>query len=63
MMRTWAKDGVPRIDAHTLEITQRGERLLLDADRARPVEQGLSMARRAAAVGLRSLIGWYRSTE
>ena len=37
--QTW-KDGQPRVDTHTLEISQRGEVLQLLAERATPLAEG-----------------------
>ncbi len=61
--QTW-KDGVPRIDTHTLEIHQNGEVLQLDADRAVPVEEG--SYRWQGELRLwdnEALLGWYHSTD
>jgi transcriptional regulator with XRE-family HTH domain len=61
--QTW-KEGQPRIDVHTLEITQRGEMLQLDADRATPVAEG--SYRWQGELRLwdnEALVGWYRSTD
>jgi transcriptional regulator with XRE-family HTH domain len=61
--QTW-KDGQPRIDTHTLEVTQRGEILQLTADRATPVAEG--SYRWQGELRLwdnEALIGWYRSTD
>lgn len=61
--QTW-KDGKPRVDTHALEVSQRGETLDLDADRAIPVSQG--SYRWAGELRLwdhEALIGWYRSTD
>ena len=61
--QTW-KDGVPRIDTHTLEIHQNGEVLQLDADRAVPVAEG--SYRWQGELRLwdnEALIGWYHSTD
>lgn len=61
--QTW-KDGVPRIDTHTLEVHQRGELLQLDADRARPVEEGSYRWRGELRLwDNEALMGWYRSTD
>lgn len=57
-------DGTPRVDTHSLEITQQGETLHLDADRARPVEEGSYRWRGELRVwDNEALIGWYRSTD
>jgi transcriptional regulator with XRE-family HTH domain len=59
-----SKDGRPRIDTHTLEIAQRGERLYLDADRARSVEEGSYRWRGELRLwDNEALMGWYRSTD
>jgi transcriptional regulator with XRE-family HTH domain len=61
--QTW-KDGVPRIDTHSLEVHQRGDLLQLDADRAVPVADG--SYRWHGELRLwdnEALIGWYRSTD
>jgi transcriptional regulator with XRE-family HTH domain len=59
-----SKDGVPRVDTHTMAITQRGERLILDADRARSVEEGSYRWRGELHLwDAEALIGWYRSTD
>jgi transcriptional regulator with XRE-family HTH domain len=61
--QTW-KDGVPRIDVHSLEISQRGELLQLDADRALPVPEGSYRWRGELRLwDNEALIGWYRSTD
>lgn len=61
--QTW-KDGVPRIDVHSLEIHQRGDLLQLDADRALPVEEGSYRWRGELRLwDNEALIGWYRSTD
>lgn len=61
--QTW-KDGAARIDAHPLEVHQRGELLQLDADRARPVEEGSPRWRGELRLwDNEALIGWYRSTD
>jgi transcriptional regulator with XRE-family HTH domain len=61
--QTW-KDGVPRIDTHTLEVHQRGELLQLDAERARPVEEGSYRWRGELRLwDNEALMGWYRSTD
>lgn len=59
-----SKDGKPRVDTHELMISQRGDRLLLDADRARPVSEGSYRWRgELRLVDNEALIGWYRSTD
>jgi len=61
--QTW-KDGQPRVDTHTVEITQSGEILQLSADRATPVEEG--SYRWQGELRLwdnEALLGWYRSTD
>ena len=61
--QTW-KDGKPRIDTHTLEISQRGEVLQLLADRATPVAEG--SYRWQGELRLwdnEALLGWYRSID
>ena len=59
-----SKDSVSRVDTHSLEISQRNERLHLDATRARPVEEGSYAWRGEFRVwDNEALIGWYRSTE
>jgi transcriptional regulator with XRE-family HTH domain len=61
--QTW-KDGEPRIDTHTLEVHQRGELLQLDAERARPVEEGSYRWRGELRLwDNEALMGWYRSTD
>ena len=63
---TWetSKDGEPRIDTHSLEIAQRGERLHLDAERARAVAEGSYRWRGELRLwDNESLMGWYRSTD
>lgn len=53
-----------RVDTHTLEISQRGERLHLDADRARPVEECSDRWRGELRLwDSETLMGWYRSTD
>lgn len=61
--QTW-KDGAERIDTHTLEISQRGEVLQLNAERATPVADG--SYRWQGELRLwdnEALVGWYRSTD
>lgn len=59
-----SKDDVARVDTHFLEISQRNERLYLDAARARPVEEGSYGWRGEFRLwDNEALIGWYRSTE
>lgn len=61
--QTW-KEGEPRVDAHPVEIHQRGEVLHLDADRALPVSEG--SYRWQGELKLwdnEALMGWYRSTD
>jgi transcriptional regulator with XRE-family HTH domain len=61
--QTW-KDGVHRIDTHTLEVHQRGELLQLDADRAVPIEEGSYRWRGELRLwDNEALMGWYRSTD
>jgi transcriptional regulator with XRE-family HTH domain len=61
--QTW-KDGVPRIDVHSLEVHQRGDLLQLDADRALPVAEGSYQWRGELRLwDNEALIGWYRSTD
>jgi transcriptional regulator with XRE-family HTH domain len=58
------KDGVPRIDVHSLEVVQRGELLQLDADRALPVSEGSYRWRGELRLwDNEALMGWYRSTD
>lgn len=58
------KDGVPRVDTHTLEITQRGDRLYLDAARARSVVEGSYAWRGELRLwDQEALIGWYRASD
>lgn len=58
------KDGIPRIDVHSLEVHQRGELLQLDADRALPVAEGSYRWRGELRLwDNEALIGWYRSTD
>ncbi len=57
-------DGAQRIDTHAVDVTQRGERLILDADRARDVADG--SYRWYGELRLwdnEALIGWYRSSD
>jgi uncharacterized protein involved in tolerance to divalent cations/transcriptional regulator with XRE-family HTH domain len=59
-----SKDGVPRVDTHSLQVAQRGERLILDADRARAVEDGSYRWRGELRLwDNEALVGWYRSTD
>jgi transcriptional regulator with XRE-family HTH domain len=59
-----SKDGVPRIDTHTMVLSQRGERLYVDADRARAVEEGSYRWRGELRVwDNECLMGWYRSSD
>jgi transcriptional regulator with XRE-family HTH domain len=61
--QTW-KDGQPRIDTHTVEITQRGEVLQLAADRAIPVAEGSYQWQGELRLwDNEALLGWYRSTD
>jgi transcriptional regulator with XRE-family HTH domain len=61
--QTW-KDGEPRLDTHPLEVHQRGEQLQLDADRARPLEEGSYRWRGELRLwDNEALMGWYRSTD
>ena len=63
---TWetVKDEVDRVDTHKLEIAQRGERLFLEAGRARPVEEGRYRWRGEFRLwDNEALMGWYRSTD
>ena len=63
---TWetSKDGVPRLDTHGLAVSQRGEKLILDADRARAVEEGSYRWRGELRLwDNEALMGWYRSTD
>lgn len=61
--QTW-KDGEARIDTHTMQVHQRGELLTLDADRARPVEEGSYRWRGELRLwDNEALMGWYRSTD
>lgn len=58
------KDVVPRVDTHTVEVHQRGERLSLDAERALPVEEGSYRWRGELRLwDNETLMGWYRSTD
>lgn len=58
------KEGTPRVDVHTLDIGQRGERLYLTAERARPVEEGSYKWRGELRLwDNETLMGWYRSTD
>jgi transcriptional regulator with XRE-family HTH domain len=58
------KDAVDRIDTHELEVAQRGERLFLEAGRARPVEEGSYRWRGEFRLwDNEALMGWYRSTD
>lgn len=59
-----SKDGSSRVDTHTLEVTQRGERLYLDAERALPVSEGGYQWRGELRLwDNEALLGWYRSTD
>ncbi len=62
--QTWM-DGEPRVDTHTLEISQRGETLQLNAARATPtVEDGsYTWHGELRLWDNEALIGWYRSTD
>ncbi|MGW2379107.1 helix-turn-helix domain-containing protein [Streptomyces sp. NPDC001658] len=61
--QTW-KDKVPRVDTHPLRVSQRGESLQLDADRAVPVEEGSYRWRGELRLwDNEALMGWYHSTE
>lgn len=61
--QTW-KDGVPRVDTHTLKVHQRADVLQLDADRAVPVEEGSYRWRGELRLwDNEALMGWYRSTD
>lgn len=61
--QTWM-DGVPRVDTHPLAVSQRGELLQLDADRAVPVEKGSYRWRGELRLwDNEALMGWYRSTD
>jgi len=61
--QTW-KDGVPRVDVHSLEVLQHGDLLQLDADRAVPVSEGSYTWRGELRLwDNEALIGWYRSTD
>ncbi|WP_197039783.1 helix-turn-helix domain-containing protein [Nocardia sp. NRRL WC-3656] len=61
-----SKDGVPRVDVHTMQATQQGDRIHLDASRAVSVDlEGGTYAWRGE-VRLwdnEALIGWYRATD
>ena len=58
------KDGVSRVDTHSMVISQRGERLYIDADRARAVEEGSYRWRGELRLwDNESLMGWYRSVD
>ena len=58
------KDEVDRVDTHELEVAQRGERLFLEAGRARPVEEGSYKWRGELRLwDNEALMGWYRSTD
>lgn len=58
------KDAVDRIDTHALEIAQSGEKLHLDAARARPVEEGSYRWRGEFRLwDNEALMGWYRSID
>lgn len=61
--QTWKNDE-PRIDTHGLEITQQGDVLYLDAERALPVEKGSYEWRGELRLwDNEALMGWYRSTD
>ena len=58
------RDGVERIDTHTLDITQRGERLILDAEVHDPSRKGHTLgAEKLRLWDTETLMGWYRSTD
>lgn len=58
------KNGQTRIDTHTLDITQRGERLIIDAERARPLEEGsYTWCGELRLWDTETLMGWYRSSD
>lgn len=58
------KDGQRRIDTHSMEIVQRGERLLIEANRARDVEDGsYRWTGELRLWDTESLLGWYRSAD
>lgn len=59
-----SKEGVPRIDTHTLEVNQRGDVLHLEAERAIAVEDGSYRWRGEFRLwDNEALMGWYRSTD
>jgi transcriptional regulator with XRE-family HTH domain len=61
--QTW-KDGAERIDTHPLVVSQRGELLQLDAERAVPVSEGSYRWRGELRLwDNEALMGWYRSTD
>lgn len=61
--QTW-KDGIPRVDTHSLEAHQRGEVLHLDAERAVSVSEGSYQWQGDLTLwDNEALIGWYRSTD
>jgi len=57
-----SKDGVPRIDTHTLAVHQQGELLQLDADRA-AAEGSYRWRGELRLWDNEALMGWYRSTD
>jgi transcriptional regulator with XRE-family HTH domain len=59
--QTW-KDGIPRVDTHTLTVHQAGELLQLDAARA-PAEGSYRWRGELRLWDNEALMGWYRSTE
>lgn len=57
-----SKNGVSRIDAHTLTVRQEGDQLHLEAERA-PADGSYSWRGELAIWDNEALMGWYRSTE
>ena len=54
----------PRIDTHTLEISQRGEVLQLTAERATPIAEGSYRWQGELRLwDSEALLGWYRSID
>ena len=57
-----SKDGVSRIDTHPLTVTQQGELLQLDAERA-PASGSYTWRGELRLWDNEALMGWYRSTD
>ena len=57
-----SKDGVPRVDAHPLVVTQQGELLQLDAERA-PASGSYAWHGELRLWDNEALLGWYRAPD